>query len=106
MLARELNELREISFPPFARAIVFEVESSEATQIVAGLKKAILDGRAPSSTKVLGPAQHNGSIARILLLVQIRDGDNLLKFISEYIRHRAITKKKAISLRVDPYALS
>ena len=106
MLARELNELREVSFPPFARAIVFEVESSEATQIVAGLKKAILDGRAPSSTKVLGPAQHSGSIARILLLVQIRDGDNLLKFISEYIRHRAITKKKAISLRVDPYALS
>jgi hypothetical protein len=86
--------------------MVFEGDSSEATLSLAGLKKAIFDGRAPSSTNVQGPAKHSGSIARILLLVQIRDGDNLLKFISEYIRHRAITKKKAISLRVDPYALS
>jgi primosomal protein N' (replication factor Y) len=106
MLSRELTELREVSFPPFARSVVLEVESSEATLIVAGLKKAILDGRAPSSTKVLGPAQRSGSTARILLLAQIKDSDNLLKFISEYNRHRAIAKKKSISLRVDPYSLS
>lgn len=106
MLSRELTELREVSFPPFARSVVLEVESSEATLIVAGLKKAILDSRAPSSTKVLGPAQRSGSTARILLLAQIKDSDNLLKFISEYNRHRAIAKKKSISLRVDPYSLS
>jgi hypothetical protein len=73
---------------------------------VAGLKKAILDGRAPASTKVLGPAQRSGSSSRILLIAQIQDGEKMLKFFSEYIRHRAITKKKAISLRVDPYSLS
>ena len=106
LLSRELNELHEVGFPPFVRSIVLEVESSEATLIVAGLKKAILDGRAPSNTKVLGPAQSTGSIARILLLAKIETSENLLKFISEYIRHRAVTKKKPISLRVDPYSFS
>jgi primosomal protein N' (replication factor Y) len=106
LLARELTELRELGFPPFSRSIVMEVESSEATLIVAGLKKAILDGRAPASTKVLGPAQRSGAITRILLIAQIKDSEKLLKFFSEYIRHRAITKKKPLSLRVDPYSLS
>ncbi len=106
MLTRELTELREVGFPPFARSIVMEVESSEATLIVAGLKKAILDGRAPASTRVLGPAQRSGAVSRILLIAQIKDGEKMLKFFSEYIRHRAITKKKALSLRVDPYSLS
>jgi len=106
MMARELAELRELGFPPYARSIVMEAESSEATVIVAGLKKAILDGRAPASTKVLGPAQRSGSVARILLIAQIQDSEKLLKFFSEYIRHRAVTKKKPISLRVDPYSLS
>jgi primosomal protein N' (replication factor Y) len=106
MMTRELTELREIGFPPFARSIVMEVENSEATLIVAGLKKAILDGRAPASTKVLGPSQRNGASSRILMIAQIKDGEKMLKFFSEYIRHRAITKKKAITLRVDPYSLS
>lgn len=106
MLTRELTELREIGFPPFARSIVMEVENSEATLIVAGLKKAILDGRAPASTKVLGPAQRSGASSRILLIAQLKDAEKMLKFFSEYIRHRAITKKKAITLRVDPYSLS
>ncbi len=106
MLTRELSELREVGFPPFARSIVIEVASSEATLIVAGLKKAISDGRAPASTKVLGPAQRSGDSARILAMAQIKDSEKLIKFFSEYIRHRAITKKKPVLLRVDPYSLS
>ena len=106
MISRELAELREVSFPPFARSMVLDVESGEATTIVAGLKKSVLDGRAPSTTKVLGPSQRSGSTSRILLLCELIDSDKLLKFISEYIRHRTITKKKAITIRVDPYSLS
>jgi len=83
-----------------------DVESNEATSIVSGFRKAILDERVPASTKVLGPAQRNGSTSRILLLTNMCDGAELLKFISEYARHRAVTKKKAIVLRVDPYSLS
>lgn len=106
LLSRELDELRDVGFPPFARSIVMEVESVEATAIVAGLKKVILDKRAPASTKVLGPAQRSGSTSRILLTADIKESQALLKFIYDYIRHRAVTKKKAISLRVDPYSLS
>ena len=106
MISRELAELREVSFPPYARSLVLDVENGEATTIVAGLKKSVLDGRAPTTTKVLGPSQRSGSTSRILLLCEINDSDKLLKFISEYIRHRTITKKKAITIRVDPYSLS
>ena len=83
-----------------------EVEDSEATSIVAGLKKALLDKRLPQSTRVLGPAQRNGNISRILLTADLVDSDYLLKFVGDYIRHRAVTKKKNISLRVDPYSLT
>jgi len=106
LASRELADRREVSFPPFARSVALDVESNEATSIVAGFRKAILDERVPVSTKVLGPAQRNGSTSRILLLTNIGNGAELLKFISEYARHRAVTKKKAIVLRVDPYSLS
>ena len=106
MTVRELAELREVNFPPFVRAVLMEVESSEATTLVAGLKKALLENRLPASAKVLGPAQRSGTISRILLTADLADSDLLLKFIAEYIRHRAITKKKSVYLRVDPYSLT
>jgi len=106
MTKRELAELREVDLPPYARTVAMEVESSEATTIVAGLKKALMEKRLPSSCRVLGPAQRSGTTSRILLTADLADSDLLLKFISDYIRHRAITKKKSISLRVDPYSLT
>ena len=106
MTMRELAELREVNFPPYARSIALEVESIEATTIVAGLKKALLEKRLPGSAKVLGPAQRSGTISRILLTADLADSDLLLKFIGDYIRHRAVTKKRSISLRVDPYSLT
>ena len=83
-----------------------EVESSEATTLVAGFKKALFETRLPVSAKVLGPAQRSGTSSRILLTADLADSDLLLKFIAEYIRHRAITKKKNLYLRVDPYSLT
>ena len=106
MTMRELAELREVNFPPFARAVLMEVESSEATTLVAGFKKALFETRLPVSAKVLGPAQRSGTTSRILLTADLADSDLLLKFIAEYIRHRAITKKKNLYLRVDPYSLT
>jgi hypothetical protein len=52
------------------------------------------------------PAQSNGSISRIVISANLRECDFLLMFVGEFIRHRAVTKKKAISLRVDPYSLT
>ena len=104
--ARELSDRSELNFPPYSRAIAMEVENVEATSIVSGLKKALLDKRLPDSTRVLGPAQRSGNISRILLTADLAESDQLLKFVGDYIRHRAVTKKKSISLRVDPYSLT
>ena len=104
--SRELSERRELNFPPYSRSIAMEVENSEATSIVAGFKKALLDKRLPESTRVLGPAQSSGNNSRILLTADLVDSENLLKFVGDYIRHRAVSKKKSISLRVDPYSLT
>ena len=106
LATRELSERSELNFPPYSRSIAMEVENTEATSIVAGLKKALLDKRLPESTRVLGPAQRSGNISRILLTADLVDSDQLLKFVGDYIRHRAVTKKKSISLRVDPYSLT
>ena len=106
LASRELSERRELDFPPFSRSITMEVENSEATSIVAGLKKALLDKRLPESTRVLGPAQSSGNNSRILLTADLVDSEKLLKFVGDYIRHRAVSKKKNISLRVDPYSLT
>lgn len=106
LASRELSERSDLNFPPYSRSIAMEVENSEATSIVAGLKKAFLDKRLPESTRVLGPAQSNGSNSRILLTANLVDSEKLLKFIGDYIRHRAVSKKKNILLRVDPYSLS
>jgi primosomal protein N' (replication factor Y) len=106
LTTRELSERRELNFPPYSRSIAMEVESSEATSIISGFKKALLDKRLPISTRVLGPAQRSGSISRILLTADVGDSGELLKFVRDYIRHRAVTKKKSISLRVDPYTLT
>ena len=104
--ARELSERGELNLPPFSRSIVLEVENSEATSIVSGFKKALLDSRLPASTKVLGPAQKSGDSSRILLTADLDQGEQLLKFVGDYMRHRAVTKKKSISIRVDPYSLT
>ena len=106
LASRELSERRELNFPPFSRSITMEVENSEATSIVAGLKKALLDKRLPESTRVLGPAQSSGNNSRILLTADLVDSEKLLKFVGDYIRHRAVSKKKNISPRVDPYSLT
>ena len=106
LASRELFERRELNFPPYSRSIAMEVENSEATSIVAGFKKALLDKRLPKSTRVLGPAQSSGNISRILLTADLVESENLLKFVGDYVRHRAVSKKKNISLRVDPYSLT
>ena len=106
MLARELAELEDVGFPPYSRSIAMEVDSAEATAIVSGLRKALLEKRLPSSAKVLGPAQSSGGRSRILITADLIDGADLLTFFAAYIRHRAVTKKKSISYRVDPYSLT
>ena len=106
MAARELGERKEVGLPPFTRAVLLETESKEATGIIAGIRKAVFDQRLPSSVLALGPSQTAGDLSRILLTCEISQSDAFLNFLHEFIRHRAVTKKSKIFLRVDPYSLS
>lgn len=106
MATRELADRKEVGLPPYKRAVIIDTENKEATGIIAGIRKAVFDKRLPSSVVVLGPSQGAGDIARILLTCDLSQSDEFLNFLHEFIRHRAITKKSKIFLRVDPYSLS
>jgi len=106
MAARELAERKEVSLPPYTRAVIMETETKDATGIVSGIRKAVFDKRLPSSVVVLGPSQRSGDVSRILLTCELSQSEPFLNFLHEFIRHRAIAKKSKIFLRVDPYSLS
>lgn len=106
MAARELSERKEVSLPPYTRAALLEIESRDATAVIAGIRKAVLDQRLPSSVSAFGPSQSSDDLSRILLTCDISQSDAFLNFLHEFIRHRAVTKKSKIFLRVDPYSLS
>lgn len=106
MYKRELTELSSLDLPPSRRALTIDIAIKEATSVVDGFKKALLDSRLPVSSKILGPAMRPGAQARILLTASLADFPALTIFIHEYIKHRAITKKDPVQVRVDPYSLS
>jgi len=106
MYKRELIELESLNLPPFYRSVFLDVPVKEASAIAEGLKKSLLEQRIPDSSRILGPAIRNPETARVLVTASISDFPRLTQFLAEYIKHRAITKKSAIELRIDPYSLS
>ena len=106
MATRELAERKEVSLPPYTRAVIIETESKDATGIISGIRKAVFDKRLPSSVIALGPSQRTGDLSRILLTCDLKQSEEFLNFLHEFIRHRAITKKSKAFIRVDPYSLS
>jgi primosomal protein N' (replication factor Y) len=106
MATRELSDRAEVHLPPSSRAVILDVSQKEATTIVDGFKKALLDLRIPASTRILGPSLKNNDDARIILTCNPSDMTHLAGFLHEYTRHRAASKKDPLFLRVDPYSLS
>jgi primosomal protein N' (replication factor Y) len=104
--SRELRDREEVGFPPFTRALSLEIEASEAPTLVRGLKSAQSAGRLPISTRILGPSPAPSGKSRLLLLVPIEEGEDLVLLIHEFQRKRSISKKPLASLRIDPYSLS
>jgi primosomal protein N' (replication factor Y) len=106
MYKRELADLESLDLPPFRRSLTVDLATSEASTVAEGFKKALLDARIPSSTKVLGPSIRGGDKARIILTASEFDFADLTHFVGEFVKHRAIAKKEAIQVRIDPYSLS
>jgi primosomal protein N' (replication factor Y) len=106
MYKRELADLESLDLPPFTRSLTLDLITSEASTVAEGFKKALLDSRIPASTKVLGPSIRSGDKARIILTASESDFSDLTQFVGEFVKHRAIAKKEAIQVRIDPYSLS
>ena len=106
MYKRELADLESLDLPPFTRSLTVDLITSEASTVAEGFKKALLDSRIPASTKVLGPSIRSGDKARIILTASESDFSDLTQFVGEFVKHRAIAKKQAIQVRIDPYSLS
>ena len=106
MYKRELDELETLSLPPFYRSVLLDLPVKEASTIAEGLRKSLLEQRIPDSSRILGPSIRNPETARILITASSSDFPRLTEFLTEYIKHRAITKKNPMEVRIDPYSLS
>ncbi len=106
MYKRELADLELLHLPPFTRSLTVDLFTSEASIVADGFKKALLDSRIPATTKILGPSIRGGDKARIILTAPENDFPDLTQFVGEFVKHRAIAKKEAMQVRIDPYSLS
>ena len=52
LVKRELAERGELQLPPYVASAVLVMDAVTAPQILSGLKKALAEGRIPSSTRI------------------------------------------------------
>lgn len=103
---RELREREEAGLPPYFRAVQIVCETKEATLLISGFKKSLLESRLPKSTKILGPALQPDGKAKVILLANVAEASLMIDFIHEFIRRRSVAKKNPLKLRIDPYSLT
>ena len=105
LLKRELAERDELQLPPYVASAVLVMDTVTAPQILSGLKKALAEGRIPSSTRIYGPTVLPKSQAKIVLHVSHDQWPELGKVLHELQRKRSISKKDLLTLRINPYSL-
>ena len=105
MLKRELADRADLNLPPTVTSAVLVLDATSAPSIAAGLNKAKLEGRLPSSTRLFGPTQLPKSQAKIVIHVASEEWSQLTLVLHELQRKRSISKKDLLTLRIDPYSL-
>ena len=105
LLKRELAERAELMLPPSVISAVLVMEQTSASAILSGLKKALEDGRLPSSTRIFGATILPKGQAKIVMHVSDDQRSSLGAMLHELQRKRSISKKDLFILRIDPYSL-
>jgi primosomal protein N' (replication factor Y) len=105
LLKRELAERAELMLPPSVISAVLVMEQTSASGILSGLKKALEDGRLPSSTRIFGATILPKGQAKIVMHVSHDQSSSLGVMLHELQRKRSISKKDLFTLRIDPYSL-
>ena len=104
MIRRELAERLEIPLPPFVASYILSGAAKDFTSIAAGLRKAVVDGRIPTSIKVFGPSDAGKGLVKIVLHCPHPDSSALTTFLHELQRRRSIAKREQILIRIAPYS--
>lgn len=102
---RDLEERKSLSLPPYVRSAHLTMETSEITRFKNALLTALEEGRLPASIRILGPVPA-GEKSALIITVDVKDGENLLLTLHEFMRRRSAAKKTLPALRIDPYSLS
>jgi primosomal protein N' (replication factor Y) len=105
LLKRELAERDELKLPPSVISAVLVMEQTSASSILSGLKKALEDGRLPSSTRIFGATILPKGQAKIVMHVSHDQSSSLGVMLHELQRKRSISKKDLFTLRIEPYSL-
>ena len=105
LLKRELAERTELQLPPTVASAVIITDALNASQIVAGLRKSLADGRLPDTARIYGPTVLPKNQAKIVVHVALDDRRKLAEILHEFQRRRSIAKKELLTIRFDPYSL-
>jgi primosomal protein N' (replication factor Y) len=105
LLKRELADRQELMLPPTVASAVIVTAAQVAPQIVAGLRKALSEGRIPDSVRIFGPTVLPKDQAKVVIHVSHEEWGRLADVLHELQRKRSIAKKDLLNLRVAPYSL-
>ena len=106
-LARaELADRLATKLPPYYRQVLFQGEAREILRLSEGLVQMQSDLRLPVEVEIIGPIEKSGGEAALLLTAPLDQSAELVEVVAQVNRRRSVAKKKALSLRIDPYLIS
>ncbi len=106
-LARaELADRLATKLPPYYRQVLFQGEAREILRLSEGFVQMQSDLRLPVEVEIIGPIEKSGGEAALLLTAPLDESAELIEVVAQVNRRRSVAKKKALSLRIDPYLIS
>jgi primosomal protein N' len=92
--------------PPYYRQVIFQGEEKEVLRLTEGFVEMQRQNRLAKSVEIVGPIPRKDKEAALLLTAELAEADRLIEIVAEVNRRRSVAKKKALTLRVDPYQIS
>ncbi|MFZ4123114.1 MAG: hypothetical protein ACOYJ3_00845 [Candidatus Planktophila sp.] len=105
LVRKILRENQDAFLPPFSSVALLTVEKQDSLLLRNGLAKSIKDERLPLSSQVFLFNDAESEKAKIVLTVPVENRGLLADFLLEFSRKRAISKKSAVSVALDPFTL-
>jgi primosomal protein N' (replication factor Y) len=105
LIKKILRENQDAFLPPFSSVALLTVEKQDSGLLRNGLAKSIKDERLPLSSQVFLFNDTESEKAKIVVSVPVENRGILADFLLELSRKRAISKKSAVSVALDPFTL-